>query len=89
MRDCYNSMLHDCPIPRLWGLSALDISMRVYCGDKAGLEVPPVVMCSDDSRALPSDCLTGEWGVNLLSQDGFQRMKEVVTDISLTGHGNM
>jgi hypothetical protein len=61
--------------------------MHVYCGEKVMLElevVHPVVMRLDDPRALPSDFLAGEWGVGLLSQDGFLEMKEIVTDIYCT-----
>ena len=33
MRQWCNPMVGDCPLPRLWGLSLLGTSLRVYCGD--------------------------------------------------------
>jgi hypothetical protein len=60
-------------------LSVLGTFMRVYFGDKVTLEV--VVLRPDEARGLPSDFLSREWGVDHLSQDGSQRIKEIVTDI--------
>lgn len=39
MRDRYVLMLEDCPVPRLWGLSLLGTSARVYCGDRESYEL--------------------------------------------------
>ena len=35
MRERFAMTLEDCPLPRLWGLSLLGTSMRVYCADTA------------------------------------------------------
>ena len=56
--------------------------MCVYWGDMMTLEVVlPVIPRQNDLRALQSNFLAGGLGVDLLSQDGFQRMTEIVTDI--------
>ncbi|KIJ36795.1 hypothetical protein M422DRAFT_50917 [Sphaerobolus stellatus SS14] len=44
MRENYQLMLDDCPTPRLWGLSLLGTSMRVYCGDKDTYMITPPSM---------------------------------------------
>lgn len=41
MRQHYDQMLPNCPIPCLYGLSLLGTSLRIYCGDKATGEVTP------------------------------------------------
>src|SRR6266850_8271355 len=41
MRHRFNQLLPNCPIPRLYGLSLLGTSLRVYCGDKAAGNVTP------------------------------------------------
>ena len=35
IRHRYDDMLGDCPLPRLWGLSLLGTSLRIYCGTVA------------------------------------------------------
>ncbi|KIK04009.1 hypothetical protein K443DRAFT_94062, partial [Laccaria amethystina LaAM-08-1] len=84
MRDQYGLMLDDCPTPRLWGLSVLGTSLRVYCGDKASYEVTPQAIPRPEplSRVLSPSFLAREWDLDLLSQEGFEKMKEIVTDIS-------
>ncbi|KAM6503781.1 hypothetical protein JOM56_000724 [Amanita muscaria] len=42
MRQRYDAMLHNCPLPRLWGLSLLGTSLCVYAGDVATGELEPV-----------------------------------------------
>jgi glycerol-3-phosphate cytidylyltransferase-like family protein len=39
MRQWYDQMLVDCAIPRLYGLSLLGTSLRVYCGHRDTGEV--------------------------------------------------
>ena len=41
MRQRYDQMLRNCPIHRLYGLSLLGTSLRVYCGDKVTGELTP------------------------------------------------
>jgi len=82
MRKRYDSMLADCPLPRLWGLSLLGTSVRVYCGDVTTEEVDPAFEDRPSpSRILPRDFLEGAWNFDILSQEGFAKMKEIVGDI--------
>jgi len=83
MRDRYGLMLDDSATPRLWGLSVFGTSVRVYCGDKASYEVTPQAVPRPEplSRVLSPSFLAREWDLDLLSQEGFEKMKEIVTDI--------
>ena len=83
MRQRYQSMLTDCPLPRLWGLSLLGTSLRVYCGDVAANDVEPVSENRPNPlRLLPRNFLEGAWNIDILSQEGFDKMKEIVGDIT-------
>ncbi|KAI1795417.1 hypothetical protein LXA43DRAFT_858655, partial [Ganoderma leucocontextum] len=85
MRELYEEKLAKCPLPRLWGLSLLGTSMRVYCGDPTLHTINPPVdssvipPCPD--RALPPSFLAGEWDLDILSQEGFEKMKKIIGDI--------
>ena len=82
MRQRYDQMLPNCPIPRLYGLSLLGTSLRVYCGDKATGEVTPhFVGRPNANRILPPDFLEGQWDVDILSVDGLRKMQEIVAYI--------
>lgn len=82
MRSRYALMLEECPLPRLWGLSLLGTSARVYCGDTTSLDVqPPAIVRPHESRVLPATFLAGEWAIDILTKDGFAKMKEILTDI--------
>ncbi len=83
MRGRFELMLYDCPLPRLRGLSCLGTAVRVYTGDTETGEVqPPFVSTPSPSNCvLPRDFLEGEWSLDILSQEGFAKMKEIVTDI--------
>ncbi|KXN84073.1 hypothetical protein AN958_00488 [Leucoagaricus sp. SymC.cos] len=82
MRNRYSEMLEACPLPRLWGISLLGTKMRVYCGDTVTNTVdPPVSPLLEPLAGPTSDFLAGEWNLDILSQDGFQMMKEIVGDI--------
>ncbi len=86
MRDKFDAMLHDCPIPRLWGISVLGTSMRVYSASTATLEVTPRRLeRPDPDRVIPQDYLENAWSLDILSQVGFHRVKEIVTEIKLGG----
>ena len=73
-------MLDDCPLPRLWGLSLLGTSARVWCGDKATYEVSH--HCAPGSFARSFANLLS-WGVGHGHLDGGQicEDEEIVTDI--------
>ena len=82
MRTRYALMLETCPFPRLWGLSLLGTSVRVYCGDTTSFELqPPAIVRPQELRILPTTFLAGEWDIDILSQEGFAKMKEIVVDI--------
>ena len=83
LRRQYDAMPHTCPLPRLWGLSLLGTSARIYQGDVAtGAITPPYQARPREDYVLPLEFLEGEWGLDILSQDGFDRMKEIVVDIT-------
>jgi hypothetical protein len=81
MRGRYDFIVDDCPTPRLWGLSLLGTSMRVYCANKTTNRITPPYIPRDSDRVLASSFLAGEWDVDILSESGFAKMKEIVTDI--------
>lgn len=66
MRQRYDQMLPNCPIPRLYGLSLLGTSLRVYCRDKFTGKIAPVfVGRSDVDYIFPSDFLAGQWNLDI------------------------
>jgi hypothetical protein len=82
MRQRFDQMLRKCAIPRLYGLSLLGTSLRVYYGDKAtGVVTPEFVDRPDARRVLPPDFLEGQWGLDILSPEGFTKIKEIVAYI--------
>ena len=82
MRQRYDQMLPHCPIPRLYGLSLLGTSLRVYCGNKVTGEVTPhFVGRPNADRILPPDFLGGQWDLDILSPDGLRKMQEIVAYI--------
>ena len=82
MRQRYDQMLPNCPIPRLYGLSLLGTSLRVYCGDKVTGEITPhFVGRPNVDRILPPDFLDGQWDLDILSLDGLKKMQEIIAYI--------
>jgi len=80
MRQRIDEMNSECPAPRLWGLSLLGTSLRVYCCDVATGAITPTF----EEPLRPYDVqnfLERGWNMNILSQEGFEKMKEIVTDI--------
>ena len=60
MRQRYELMLGSCALPRLWGLSLLGTSLRVYCGDVATSDVQPAFADRPHpTRLLPPNFLEG------------------------------
>jgi len=73
MRQKYNTLLfrEKCPLPRLWGLSFVGPSLRVYCADvNTDTIVPPL-----------EDHIEEAWNIDILSPAGFAKMKEIVRDV--------
>ena len=84
LRRRYEIILHTCPLPRFWGLSLLGTSARIYHGDVAARTITPRYQarpCED--YILPRESLKGEWDLDILSQEGFDRMKEIVADSTI------
>ena len=82
MRQRYDYMLQDCPLPRLRGLSLLGTSLRVSCGDVVNWDLEPVFENRPSpNRVLPRNFLEGPWNIDILSQEGFAKMKEIVGNI--------
>ena len=82
LRHQYEVMLHTCPLPRFWGLSLLGTSARIYCGGVAARTItPPYQARPCEDSILPLEFLKGEWDLDILSQEGFNKMKEIVGDI--------
>jgi hypothetical protein len=84
MRERFDQMLHNCAIPRLYGLSLLGTSLRVYCADKVTGEVTPHFLGRPDvDRILPRDFLEGQWNLDILSPAGLKKMQEIVAYIKV------
>ncbi|PPQ89101.1 hypothetical protein CVT25_006474 [Psilocybe cyanescens] len=82
IRQRYDFMLGDCPLPCLWGLSLLGTSLRVYCGEVVTGDVEPAFEnCPSPGGIFPRNFLEGAWNIDILSQEGFAKMKEIVRDI--------
>jgi len=73
------------PLPHLWGPSPLDTSVRNYSGDVVTRVItPPHQARPYEEYMLPSGFLEGEWNLDVLSQEGINKMKEIVVDITTT-----
>ncbi|KAM5537324.1 hypothetical protein V8D89_009054 [Ganoderma adspersum] len=70
--------------PILLGLSLLGTSMRIYCGDVKSHTIDPP---AKSGRTMPPSFLAGEWDLDILSQEGFEKIKTVIGDI--TAHSIM
>lgn len=81
VRDQYDIMLEDCPLPRLWGISAFGTSMRVYRGERETFSLDPQAVPHSGWEDFTPTHLEGEWNTDILSQQGFGKMKEAVNDI--------
>ncbi|KAF9043567.1 hypothetical protein BDZ89DRAFT_1155968 [Hymenopellis radicata] len=82
MRFFFNDMLEICPLPNLYGISALGATLRVYKGDTATFEMQPPTDLSAKEFFTPRHYLENEWSLELMSQEGFDEMKSIATDIS-------
>ncbi|KAF8330377.1 uncharacterized protein EI90DRAFT_3060519 [Cantharellus anzutake] len=78
IRQWYEELLCHCPIPRLYGLSLLGTSLRIYCGHKDTGDITPCIVDRPSADCvLPLDFLEGEWDLDLMSPAGFNRMQEI------------
>ena len=68
MRQRYEEILYDCPIPHLYGLCLFGTFLRVYCEDKDTGRITPDFVGHDSRKFwLPNDFLEGEWDLDILS----------------------
>ena len=82
IRHRYKEMFGNCPLPRLWGLSLLGTSLRIYCGTVAtGAMKPNFMPRPDPGCILAPDFLEGAWDIDILSPEGFNKMKEIIMDV--------
>ncbi|PPR04682.1 hypothetical protein CVT24_011899 [Panaeolus cyanescens] len=87
MRSRYGLMLGDCPCPRLWGVSLLSTCARIYCGDTGTYDLePPAIEHPNPLRLLPPTFLSGQWDLDLMSEEGFKKMKDIVAHIKAHAH---
>ena len=71
MRQRYDSLLSNCTLPMLWGLSFVGPYLRVYHGDAAtGRITTPW-----------EEHLEEAWNISFLSPEGFATIQEIVGDI--------
>ncbi|KAK6974966.1 hypothetical protein R3P38DRAFT_3128456 [Favolaschia claudopus] len=73
MRLRYDDLIHECPLPFLYGLSVLALRcVRV---------LEPSLVEIDRRYLLPEDYLQDQWDVDILSPQGFQEMKRIISFI--------
>ena len=78
MRRWFDQIHYSCPIPRLYGLSLLGTSLRVYCTDKATDRITPPFVRNPGVDVMPSDFLQGQWSLDILSPEGLTKMQEII-----------
>ncbi|KAF4618584.1 hypothetical protein D9613_010090 [Agrocybe pediades] len=83
MRARYEDLLCLCSLPKLYGLSMMGTNMRVYVDDATLMTIdpPPVPRTTD---VLPRTYLENAWSVDILSEEGFGKMQEIVHYIKTT-----
>ena len=65
-----------CTVPRLWGLSLFGTSLRVYYCDVATGAITPTFE-EPPSPGVLRNFLERGWDMDILSQEGFETMKEI------------
>jgi hypothetical protein len=78
MRDRYCDLILQCPLPILYGLSVLGTKMRVYSGDTEKRILHPARVPVDPEIFPGHEHLAHEWDTDILSDEGFTKMKEIV-----------
>ncbi|KAJ7437890.1 hypothetical protein B0H11DRAFT_1753226, partial [Mycena galericulata] len=78
MRLRFDELLYTCPLPTLHGLSLLGTRMRVYTGNTASMEVNPPKVERHAGLSLDPSFLANQWDLDILSDEGFRKMKEIV-----------
>ncbi|KAJ7456036.1 hypothetical protein B0H11DRAFT_231932 [Mycena galericulata] len=88
MRAHYDDLLYQCPLPKLYGLSMIGTKMRVYTGDAAAMTLDPPRVPTSPDRVLDRTYLEDAWNVDILSAEGFVKMKQIVNFIETTPLNN-
>ncbi|KIY63237.1 hypothetical protein CYLTODRAFT_426283 [Cylindrobasidium torrendii FP15055 ss-10] len=83
VRQHYFDMLGECPSPVLWGVSALGTNIRLYQGRTNENIIAPRYDSSMTQNHLPRDYLETAWELDLLSQEGFNAMKNIAAKIKV------
>ncbi|KAF9477780.1 hypothetical protein BDN70DRAFT_861334 [Pholiota conissans] len=83
LRRWYDFLSEDCVHPRLWGLSLLGTSVRVYSANTATGYIEPPYKGRTREGYIIKEFLKEEWNMDILSQKGFDKMKEIVEDINI------
>ncbi|KAF9016196.1 hypothetical protein BDZ89DRAFT_1141630 [Hymenopellis radicata] len=78
MRRQFDATFDECPLAHLWGLSLIGTSLRVYRGDVATRNIEPGYPSPGHEEELE-----GAWSMDLLSLEGFNKMKEITGDIKV------
>jgi hypothetical protein len=88
MRARYDDLLYQCPLPKLYGLSVIGTKMRVYTGDAAVMTINPPRVPTSPDRVLDRTYLEDAWNVDILSAEGFVKMKQIINFIKTTPLNN-
>ena len=80
----YDHLLHQSALPRLYAITASRTSCRVYCCDKQTGKITPPPAPRRTLGGLANNWhipATSAWSLDIVSEAGFQKMREVVEDI--------
>ena len=77
----FNFMYQDCPLPCFWGLSLLGTSLCVHSDFATRSIELHFIDCPSPGHALPHDFLGDDWNIDILSEEGLTKMRQVVQDI--------
>ncbi|KAJ7154801.1 hypothetical protein C8R46DRAFT_1297492 [Mycena filopes] len=82
MRSRYNDLLCDRPLPIVYVLSAMGTNTRVCSANPVTTILTPRVAAPD--RILDHTYLENGWNIDILSEEGFAKMKEIVNLVKTT-----
>jgi len=91
MRERIDGLIDNSSLnPRVYGISVLGTRAAVYVLDTRSSDVRPKrADRGDTSRALARDFLAQHWSLDILSQAGFDRVKDIMRDISVMSKSNV
>jgi hypothetical protein len=88
MRARYDDLLYNCPLPKLYGLSVMGTNMRLYTGDAQKMTLDPPRVPTSPNHVLDRTYLENAWNVDILSAEGFAKMKQIISYIKMTPLNN-